>query len=73
MNSYIPQDHLCELVYNWKFWQLPVYNGLESDPEEEPNVTSKTFYPKVRLLRSMAGESLRMVATALERYLRAAS
>ena len=59
---------LGELVCNWHFWEQLVYSGLIFG-EEEPfvSLTSNTFYPDVRSWKNMAEESLRLVATALER------
>ena len=62
------EDKLSELVYNWRFWGIPPYAGLEfGTPTPLAPVETKTFIPKVIGLRSMAEESLRQVATALER------
>ena len=64
-----PPEKIGQLVRNWHFWESLVYSGLEFKPEGEahdPLCTTKP-YPKVKNLRSMAEESLRLVATALER------
>ena len=58
------EDELSELVYNWRFWDIPGYAGL---PLPLAPVETKTFIPKVYGWKSMAEESLRQVATALER------
>ena len=59
---------LSELVYNWRFWDMPVYAGLAfGTPTPLAPLETKTFIPKVYGWKSMAEESLRQVATALER------
>ena len=59
---------LGELVYNCHSWEQLAGSGLVFGKEEPlASLTSKTFYPDVRGWKSMAEESLRLVATALER------
>ena len=61
-------DELSELVYNWHFWNIPAYAGLVfGTPTPLAPVETKTFIPKVAGWKVMAEESLRQVATALER------
>lgn len=62
------EEKLGEFAHQWHFWEPLVYSGLEfGSQESEAGVTTKTFYPKVSSLGSMAEESLRLVAAALER------
>ena len=62
------EDELSELVYNWRFSDIPAYAGLVfGTPTPLAPVETKTFIPKVFGLKSMAEESLRQVATALEK------
>ena len=62
------EDELSELVYNWRFWDIPAYAGLAfGTPTPLAPVETKTFIPKVFGWKSMAEESLRQVATALEK------
>ena len=65
-----PPEKIGQLVRNWHFWESLVYSGLEFKPEgeiQDPLCTTKAYYPRVKNLRAMAEESLRLVATALER------
>ena len=62
------EDELSELVYNWRFWDIPAHAGLAfGTPTSLAPVETKTFIPKVFGLKSMAEERLRQVATALEK------
>ena len=55
-------------MYNWRFWDIPAYAGLAfGAPVPHTPVETKTYIPNVIGLRSTAEESLRRVATALER------
>ena len=64
-----PKEKICELLSNWCFWELLVYSGLDFSPEEsiEPSCTTKSYYPKIWTIGALAEESLRLVASALER------
>ena len=57
---------LCEFISHWQYWELLVHSGLEFGGDDV-KVDSKVYYPAVRSLRTMADESLRLVAAALER------
>ena len=62
------QEKLSELVFNWRFWDIISYAGLSIDSTAScETVETKAYYPKVFGWKAMAEESLRQVATALER------
>ena len=57
---------LCEFISHWQNRELLVHSGLEFGGDGV-EVDSKIYYPAVRSLRTMAEESLRLVAEALQR------
>lgn len=59
-------DKICELVATWDYIKLLDYGGLHLDSRRVgPKPTTNTFCPYI--IRSMADESLRQIAQALER------
>ena len=54
------EKETSELVYNWQFWDIPKYAGLEfGTPTPLAPVETRTFIPKIFGWKSMAEESLR--------------
>ena len=65
------EEETSELVYSWQFWDIPKYAGLEFEtPTSLAPVETRTFIPRIFGWKSMAEESLRQVAAALERLAR---
>ena len=64
------KDAISDLVANWDFRKLLTYTNLEINEEQqdsEPYLTTKTYYPRVAYIHTMAEERLKMISTALEK------
>ena len=64
------KDAISDLVANWDFRKLLSYTNLEINEEQqdsEPYLTTKTYYPRVAYIHTMAEERLKMISTALEK------